>query len=145
METHQCSSCHSELPIDGKTRKRNRSRKCTRCNTQAAMKRRREDPIRLLSHRFNNACRRGYKNPSPHLWSTKTVSQVFRRFEGKSCISGESDAKLLCIFPLLKSTGPPSIDDLVLVTSREAQSISRCKNNAERLEKFPRHIQEMRK
>lgn len=139
--TTVCSSCQQDIPFDGKIRKRNRTRKCANCNVQAAMKRRKEDPARLLSHRLNNSMRRLYPNASPTLWSLETIRYVINRFDNKSAIGGETNMELLCIFPYIKSDQAPGIDDLVLITSREAQSITRCKTQEDRAARFPANIQ----
>ncbi len=142
MDT-QCAQCKSELPHDGKQRKRNRPRNCRKCNIDAAVKRRKDDPVRLLAHRWNNSCRRLYTDPHPSLWSPATVESVMVRCEHKSVISGEANAELLCVFPFFKeTTTPPQPKQLVIVTSREAQSIAKAKTQKERGARFPPHIQE---
>ncbi len=142
MDT-QCTQCKAELPDDGKERKRNRPRRCRKCNGEAAIKRRRMDPTRLLAHRFNNSCRRLYTDPHPSLWSPATVEGIMERCEHKSVVSGETNTDLLCIFPFFKDTSaPPQPQHLLLCTSREAQSIAKCKTQEERSARFPQHIQD---
>jgi hypothetical protein len=137
-----CSSCDSLLPPDQKTRKHLRPRKCPTCVAERA-KERRSEPVKLLKHRWNGACRRLYPDCDKEMWSDKTVEHVFERFEGKSVISGEDNPELLCVFAFFKSTNePPTRDQLVLVTSREAQSIAREKTQEKRAQRFPQKIQD---
>lgn len=137
-----CSACQTPLPDDGKTRKRNRERKCKECNTAAAMKRRKEDPVRLLAHRFNNSCRR--VGAMDHdLWSMKTVKWVMDRWNGKSVLSDESNPELLCIVSYFDTESVPiQKEHLVLVTSREAQSLARAKDRRLRFPEEVRNIME---
>ncbi len=65
------------------------------------------------------------------------------RCEHKSVMSGESNAELLCVFPFYKDTSvPPQPEHLVIVTSREAQSVAKCKTQDERSARFPQHIRD---
>lgn len=137
----RCSQCDVELGDDGKTRKRNRTRKCGECVKQAAIKRRRDDPVRLLSHRWNNSCRRLYADPPSSMWATATVKAVLERCEYKSVISGETNTELLCVFTFFMARDfLPTIEQLVIVTSREAQSISKEQTQEKRSSRFPAHV-----
>lgn len=136
----QCISCNGALPDDGKTRKRNRARKCKGCNLSAALKRRKEDPVRLLSHRFNNSCRR-MGVTDPQVWSPKTVKWVMDRWNGKSVLSDESDPQLLCLVSYFDTAVVPlKKNHLLLVSSREAQSLARKKD---RTQHFPQNVREV--
>lgn len=138
-----CLTCQGELQDDGKTRKRNRPRKCQPCLKESRAKRLQEQPELVLAHRWCNACLRLYQNPPPSLYSAETVKYVMNRFEGKSVVSGNDDLTQLCVFPYFKKDSESYIPDmghLVLVTSREAQSISRSKNREGR---FPEEIQKL--
>lgn len=138
-----CTACQEALPSDGKTRKRNRPRRCHECNVQAARARMQTDPVRLLSHRYNNACRRLYgQECDPRHWSLDVARFVWHRFGGKSVVSDTADPALLCLFAYRRSATPPAPEELVLVTSREAQSISRATSEEERRARFPPHIQQ---
>ena len=138
MDATHCSACQGTLPDDGKTRKRNRPRKCKACNTAAAMARRKEDPVRLLCHRLNNACRR-LGITDPQMWSPQTVRRVWERWGGKSVLSDEGNPELLCIVSYWDTDRVPlCVEHLVLVTSREAQSLART---ADRRGRFPEHVQ----
>ncbi len=142
MEGQQnCLQCEAVLADDGRQRKRNRPRRCQKCNSENATKRRRESPVLMLAHRWNNSCRRLYKNPPPSLWSPATVKAVLERCEYKSVISGTTDHELLCIFPFfMDRTKLPRVDQLVILTSREAQSVSKAKTQEERAARFPAAI-----
>jgi len=138
-----CSQCSAELPDDGKTRKRNRTRRCRKCNGEAAVKRRKEDPVKLLSHRLNNSLRRLYTDPPPSLWAPATVASIILRCNYQSVVSGETNMDLLCVFSFFKdTTRVPRPEHFVIVTSREAQSIAKCKTQEERSARFPQHIRD---
>lgn len=55
-----------------------------------------------------------------------TVRIVYERCNGKSVLSNESDAEHLCISFRHKDPKepPPTSDDLVLLTTKEAQSLA---------------------
>lgn len=136
-----CRECHGELVDDGKSRKRLRQRRCKSCK-EATTKQ--KDPVKVLSHRFNVALQRLFRGKAePKHWSVETVQHVLKRFDSKSCISGEGNLDLLCLFPYDQLERPPEVDEIVLVTSREAQSISRAKSSEERRSSFPLHVQHL--
>jgi hypothetical protein len=68
---------------------------------------------------------------------------VWERWEQKSVISGETDWSLLCIVPYAKhdKDHPPGINDLVVVTTKEAQKMGKLKGE-ERASKFPQSIRD---
>lgn len=134
-----CCTCHAPLPDDGRTRKRNRERRCKACNAAAAIKRRKEDPVRLLCHRLNGACRR-LGITDPHMWAPQTVKRAMERWGNRSVLSGESKPELLCLVSYWDTNAVPlKPEHLVLVTSREAQSLARDK---ERTARFPAHVKQ---
>lgn len=142
MDTTHCCACNASLPDDGKTRKRNRSRKCKACNTTAALKRRKQNPYLLLSHRFNNSCRR-LGITDNRLWATQTVKYVMDRWNGKSVLSNESNPELLCIVSYFDTAVVPlKKEHLVLATSREAQSLARAKDRTLRFPEEVRRVME---
>jgi hypothetical protein len=137
----ECSQCETPLPPDNKTRKRMRPRKCASC-LAASAKARRDDPIETLRHRWNGSCKRMYPDAENELWSRRTVEAVFERCGKKSVISGEDRAELLCLFSFFKGNIAPTPDQIVLITSREAQSLAREMTQEKRAQRFPREIQE---
>lgn len=138
-----CSHCHQGLPDDGKSRKRNRPRRCPDCIKKEKEERLRLHPEIKMAHRWGNTCRKHWPNAPTTLYSAKTVKYVMDRFENKSVISGEDDLQYLCIYPYYRGDTPPDYKYLVLVTSKEAQSIARCKTQEEQNERFPAHVREM--
>jgi hypothetical protein len=135
-----CSQCNKPLPSDNKTRKRLRSRKCASCLATSA-KTRRNDPIEVLRHRWNGSCKR-YPDADNELWSRKTVQTVYERCIKKSVISGEDRVELLCLTSFFMSNTAPKPEQIVVVTSREAQSLAREKTQEKRAQRFLQEIQE---
>jgi hypothetical protein len=68
------------------------------------------------------------------------VRSVFLRWEGKSVISGESDAELLTIAPYYM-TDCPTQNDLVLITNAELKLLNQAKTEARRIAFFPEIVQ----
>ncbi len=136
-----CASCERELPPDGKTRKRQRARRCHECITAAAIQRKHDDPILVLQHRLNGNLKKYWKDADPILWSRQTVKYVYERWDKKSVLSGETDPIHLCIVPIIRLDEQPTREDLVLITSKEAQSLSRVSNDL-RMAAFPASVQE---
>lgn len=124
MALHYCGGAHCAwLPADhfypgslraGETR-------CKRCNSAARKARRRADPVRLLQWKLYHAeRRRGVGRAYPSL---ETIGAIWRRFHGRSAISGVSDQPL-CIVRYDPSL-PASSSNAVLVTASEARSLAR--------------------
>lgn len=135
-----CSVCSNSLESDGKVRKRLRPRKCGECIRKTSP----TDPVKVLSHRFNVALKRSFpKEARPEHWSVETVKFVLKRFNFKSCISDEDNLNRLCLCPYEKLDRPPEADEIVLVTSKEAQRISKTQSSEERKANFPLHIQHL--
>lgn len=134
-----CSVCHAELPLDPKVRKRQRPRRCKRCNARAALNRRKSDPVLLLQHRWSNNARKHWPDAPASLCSIETVGYVWDRWGRQSVLSGIADHMLLCVSPAIKSSDPPTRDQLILLTSREAQSLSRT-SKEERMAQLPEHV-----
>ena len=125
-----CSRCNTELSDDGKKRKRVRPRMCKQCAGTAALNRRKSDPIRLLAHRWQNNAKKHWPEADPTIWCRATVQHVWEKCHGKSVLSGMSDPLFLCIAPMVKNKDvPPSIEDLIVLTSHEAQSLARIDND----------------
>lgn len=136
----RCYECNDILLDDGKIRQRHCARKCKECRVRHALVQRKEDPIRLLAHRFNNACRR-HGVTDAKLWSSTTIRYVIARWGGKCVISGETDFNLLCIVSYWNMRdGDVKVDHLVLVTSHFALSISRA---LDRQAAFPESIRKI--
>ncbi len=133
--TSTCSVCAASLPADGLTRKRHRSRKCKTCNNQAALDRRRSDPIARLQHKLCNNLKKHWPTAQANLWSRETIEYVLEKWDKKCAITGETNFINLCIVPAVKHTLPPTRDQLVLLTIHEAMSLSR-NDNVKRLAKF---------
>jgi hypothetical protein len=132
-----CSSCSAALPSDGISRKRQRARRCRKCNNDKALERRQNDPILRLQHKFQNNCMKHDKNTDPSLWSRETIEYVWNRWEKKCAISHERNVLHLCIVPAVREKDTqPTRNQLVVLSSHIAQSLSR-QDNEKRLARFP--------
>lgn len=110
-------------------RVRNRQRACTKCRNQRAVERRRANPVSLLQHRWYNSATKLWPAADPSLWSMETVRGVYNRWGGCSVISEEADVDKLCVsYFHHKTATPPALDELVLLTTKEAQSVARMKH-----------------
>lgn len=144
MESLQCTLCKKNLPVDDKPRKRApRPRRCNTCRNQEALRRRSADPIALLSHRWRTNSTKHWPGIGKYLYKKPAVRRVWERWERKSVISGETDWNLLCIVPYAKhdKEDPPDINDLVVVTTKEAQNMGKLKGD-DRAAKFPQVIRD---
>ena len=144
MDTLKCTECQKVLPCDGKVRRRApRPRRCKECRNADAKRKRLADPVALLSHRWRTNAIKNWPSIGKYLYKRPAVRRVWERWGGKSVISGETDWKLLCIVPFAKhdKEHPPALNDLVVVTSKEAQRMGKLAGNA-RAEKFPQSIQD---
>lgn len=130
-----CPIC-AQPHADGKTRKR--PRRCKACANTTVVQRRRKDTVLLLQHRWYNSCRKGWmRDANATLWSLETVRYVLQRWEQRSAISGPCAMEDLRIVPYHgKDHGFPKTEELVLVTSREAQMLSK-KTGTSRTSHFP--------
>jgi hypothetical protein len=128
-----CSRCKSVLPDDGKHRVRHRKRQCGKC-LHTFLAQRLAYPCHQLQHRWYNAAKKRWPEADKSLWSMSTVCYVYQRWQGRSVINGSADIANLCISYFML---PPTIETLVLLTSREAMSLARREN---REEFFPEHI-----
>lgn len=121
-----------------KTKHKARGRRCKKCKNAAVVKRRHNNPCASLQHRLYNTFHRMWPNASSELWSMNTVRMVWERCEKKSVISGETNPQHLCISYKHKPSEkdePPTIDDLVVMTTKEAQILAHCKS-WDRITKF---------
>lgn len=110
-----CPDCGIEMEVE--KRRYGHGKRCVACKKKAA-----GDPIRLLKRRFYNSARKMWPEAT-HLWSTETVRAVFTRCEGKSVESGNDNVEILCIYSKKRSReSEPTVDDLVLLTSKEART-----------------------
>lgn len=136
-----CSECNGNLPADGKTRKRQRPRRCKACSNQAALQRRHNDPIARIQHKLQNNLKKHYANVPSNLCSRETVEYVYNKWDKKCVISGETDPANLCVVPAFRAANLPTRDQLVLLSIRQAMSLARH-NREKRLAKFPDEVKE---
>lgn len=138
----RCSNCNQLLEDDGIPRKRKKMRKCDRCTRAIRARRRKETPCSLLRSKWYCATSKKYPLISPDLRLMDTVEFVWNRWEGKSVISGIANASLLCITPykLFDSGRDITRNDLVLVTSAEAQMLAKISDQNVRIAKFPPEV-----
>lgn len=132
----KCYVCGATLEDDGKACQRQCARRCRRCKNASLLARRQANPVLLLQHRFYNSVRRHWPDADPALWSTQTIRQVYERCGGKSVLSQESDANLLCVSWVRKR---PATEELVLLTTKEAQSLAHM-DEAKRVAQFPQGV-----
>lgn len=127
--TDICNICSTPLVDDGKQRKKKRPRRCDKCKMKKRLEKRNADPIKVLFHRWQSSAHKRWPSIDRTLLSTATVKLVWERYERKSVISGETDAKKLCIgcYGIVAPTVPTSVDQLVIITSAEAQRLSKIK------------------
>ncbi len=139
-----CSNCEAELPADNHERKRKRPKKCQRCNNKAATARRHKDPALMLQNRWRTTVNRHF-GKQDHLTTLEAVTFVYNACDKKSCMSGETNPDLLCISPCTFTDGViPTLDSLVILTSKEAQAIGKLRGAA-RLAAFPQEVQDKMK
>lgn len=131
-----CWECAA--PLEMVVGKRNGGKRCRKCKNAAVVKHRHNDPCKRLQHRLYNTFHRMWPKADKNLWSMKTVKEVWERCEQKSVISGETNPELLCISYKHKPAekdDPPLLEDLVVITSKEAQSFAKL-SLQDRLAKF---------
>lgn len=135
-----CSNCNEPLP-DKRPRKRQRSRKCRQCYNKIAAERRENDPVRRLQHKWHNSAVKRWPRADPSLWSLKTVKEVYERCDKKCIITGLEDPTHLCVTYIIYTDEPPPTDQLIVISTHEAQSIGRA-SNERRVKHFPKEIQQ---
>lgn len=97
----------------------------------------------MLQHRWATNSSRHWPTAPPTLWSRATVRYVMDRWGNQSVISGETNPLHLCIVPYERDKDVvPTASRLVLVTEKEAQSLSRV-DNARRAAAFPPSVREV--
>ncbi len=136
-----CSICNSDIPNDGRTRKRQRPRRCKACNNQAALNRRRINPIARLQHKLQNNLRKHYANVPSNLCSRETVEYIYNKWDKKCVISGEASPINLCIVPAFRTKNLPTRDQFVLLSIHEAMTLARH-DREKRLSKFSDEVKE---
>lgn len=120
-----CYECKAPIVEVTEGGKRVRGRRCRQCKNAAVVRRRHTKPLALLQHRFYNSAHRMWPHADPSLWCIETVRTVYDRCQGKSVLSGESNAAHLCIsFKHKDLQTPPPLEDLVVITTKEAQSLA---------------------
>ena len=124
MNLNHCYQCQGPLLPDNRKRKELRPRKCKHCVAARAVEKRASDPVRLLKHRLYNTLVHAWPEIDSSMYSAETVQHVLQRWSAKSVLSGETTVQLLCITPYRRDC-VPRLQDLVLVTSREAQRMAR--------------------
>ena len=124
MNLNNCYACNGPLVPGNRKRKELRPRKCPACIAARVAEKRATDPVLLLKHRLYNSLVNKWPDIDANMYSAETVKYVMQRWGGKSVLSGESSAQLLCITAFRRDR-VPRLQDLVLVTSREAQRMAR--------------------
>lgn len=138
-----CKKCNDPLVDDGQVRKKKRPRTCGKCRAAQRISARHTDPIKMLFHRWQTAAHKRWPSIDRNLLTMDAVKRVWEQCGQKSVISGETDVKHLCIscYGIVSPMVPTSIeDDLVIVTSLEAQRISKAKSAEVQKAMFPREF-----
>lgn len=142
----RCRVCREILEDDNVQRvRKNRQRRCFKCNNAAAIKRRKDNVISGLQHKFYNSASKRWGKDVSHLWSAETVAYVWVRWNKRSVLSLENRPLYLCItcYKILAPGELPTRNDLVIVTSNEAQSLAKMRDPAMRLAKFAPAVRDM--
>lgn len=126
-----CRVCNKVLPprklSKAKTPQRKtpkpRARRCPTCTTEAGKHRRRTKVNVQVQYRWSNSARKYWPGASRDLYSMATVNYVLQECNYQSVIDASRDN--LCIISVPHpSQGIPTMDQLALVTTRQAKSIS---------------------
>lgn len=120
---NSCYVCYKSLPPrEEESIKVHRKRQCKKCIQKASRERAQKEPIKSLHTKLSSS---QYKRPTlpKKEISKETVKMVYERCGKKCVLSGERDHRLLCISS--KSGDSKNIDDLVLISTKEAHRISR--------------------
>lgn len=142
-ETQLCKKCQDPLVDDGQVRKKKRPRTCGKCKAAQRISDRHADPIKTLFHRWQTSAHKRWPSIDRALLTMDAVRRVWEQCEQKSVISGETNVKHLCIscYGIVSPMVPASIEtDLVIVTSLEAQRISKAKSAEVQKAMFPREF-----
>ncbi len=127
----RCNMCFQEMPKVERQRKR--SRRCKKCVSNVHAETRKKDYLKVIQNRWRSklAKHRIYKT---HVVDYTVVKDVVEKYNRRSMISGEKDPSLLTITSRsgLEDGIEPTIDDLILVTSKEAEKLAKAKNKKER-------------
>ena len=149
-----CRKCGSDGPFyESSLAQRNYL--CKRCLKQDVHNRRNQDAVHILAHRLQSAEKRrclaggggvgggdvksGRKKP--RISFLELVARVYETWNGRSVISGENDPKKLCVIPYHR--GVPCVAserNCVLVTCKEARSLSHLKSENEAHARFPEDV-----
>jgi hypothetical protein len=134
----KCYKCSKEL--EAKMVKKRRPRMCNNCKNEYRKRDTVDTPIALITTRFKSMLARNSIQVNDNI--VAMAERVWNRWNGKCVLTGQDDYKKLCIasFRTLKAGPAPPENEWVIVTSSEAMSLSKCKNNEVREARFPPEI-----
>ena len=116
---------------------------CKKCACKSATARRTADPARVLAYRLYNTCRR---HDRQHKHGRHQLAAVVRKallqWGLQSVISQETDTSKLTLAPYFRDVDRDAAWNYVVVTSREAKSLSHLKNEQQAHAHFPVHVQQ---
>lgn len=140
MDKTLCSVCGTllELEHNGAKRKRLRKRKCDSCRNQVKKTQKREDPVVHLRAKFFDSMRKKKIALPEALTAKEQFDAIYKRCDGRSVLSGESNYLLLTI--VSRKQIPEEPNDLFLVTIGEAKRIA-FQSDVVRLETFRETMQ----
>lgn len=116
-------------------------RRCKKCRSVRVLQARKRDPVLQLHHRWTTNVRVHWPKSPKELRSVETIRYVYERWKGKSVLSENSTVQDLCITPFDGLAQEPNSQRLVIVTTKEAQTLGRMKAT-ERVKAFPTWVQE---
>ena len=112
---------------------------CKACASALVQETRRVDPARLLAYRwYNTLQRRGV----PCERTGEAAAAVLKQWGLASVISGETDAEKLCIFPFFRNVPPQEAWHCVVVSQKEARSLSHLQSEERIHALFPLHVRQ---
>ncbi len=114
-----CRICRDEKPMSP-SRIKDRNWICSKCSNREQSK----DTARYLAKKLSSVLRKqGKSAPFP---STDFARRVYKKYNGKSVLSGETNVKNLCIVQI-DPDAEWTLENAVLVTSAEGYALSRTK------------------
>jgi len=141
-----CRGCDAVLEDDGVVRVRNRKRFCPKCRNGRAVAKRKQNPVSRLQHRWFNSASKLWPNADTNLWSIHTVQRVYKRWQQRCVITGDTDIQHLCVsYYRARKEDPPQIDELVLLSTHQAQRLAASGRNDpkwRREDAFPEDVQD---
>jgi len=117
-----CRKCDNIGPY-APSRLKRRDWLCSPCSSKARYDGRKKDPLKTLSYKYYRRMHK--KGQYTRMLTIAEVQDVLDKYDNQSVIS--KNKSKLCLYP-----NPNNSGQIVLVTSSEARSLSKCKNPMKR-------------